>query len=99
MRRAPEIKLSESERAELMAWSRSQTLPTRQVSRAKILLFAADGQEDITIAEAVGCGRRRCARVLQAFLLGGLARLQRDAPRSGRPVKHDLQRIITLTTT
>jgi transposase len=99
MRRAPEIKLSESERAELMAWSRSQTLPTRQVSRAKILLFAADGQEDIAIAKAIGCGRRRCARVRQAFLLGGLARLQRDAPRSGRPVKHDVQRIITLTTT
>ena len=99
MRRAPEIKLSEAERAEVMAWSRSQTLPARQVSRAKILLLAADGWEDIAIAKAIGCGRRRCARVRQAFLMGGLARLERDAPRPGRPAKHDAQRIITLTTT
>jgi hypothetical protein len=51
MRRAPEIKLSEAERKELAAWSRSQTLPVRQVSRAKIVLLAADGQQDIAIAE------------------------------------------------
>ena len=43
MRRAPKIKLSEAERNELAAWSRSQILPVRQVSRARILLLAADG--------------------------------------------------------
>lgn len=99
MRRAPEIKLSEAERAELVAWSRSHTLPARQVSRAKILLLAADGAQDMDIAAAVGCGRRRCARVRQNFLQGGLQRLQRDAPRPGRPSQHDAQRIVTLTTT
>lgn len=99
MRRAPEIKLSEAERAELVAWSGSQTLPARQVSRAKILLRAAAGQQDLAIAKAVGCARQRCARVRQNFLGGGLERLRRDAPRPGRPVQHDAQRIVTLTTT
>ncbi len=99
MRRAPEIKLSEAERKELEAWSRSQTLPVRQVSRAKIVLLAADGQQDIAMAEAVGCARQRCARVRQFFLRERLAGLRRDAPRSGRPAKHDAQRIVTLTTT
>jgi transposase len=99
MRRAPEIKLSEAERGELMAWSRSQTLAVRQVSRARILLLASEGQADIAIAKVIGCVRQRCARVRQAFLQGGLKRLQRDAPRSGRPVKHDAQRIVSLTTT
>lgn len=99
MRRAPEIKLSEAERAELMAWSRSQTLPARQVSRAKILLLAADGAQDIEIAATVGCARQRCARVRRNFLHSGLERLRRDAPRPGRPVQHEAQRIVTLTTT
>lgn len=99
MRRAPEINLSEAERAELEAWSRSRTLPARQVSRAKILLLAADGAQDIAIAAAMGCARQRCARVRQNFLQGGLERLRRDAARSGRPAKHDAQRIVTLTTT
>ena len=99
MRRAPDIKLSETERAELAEWSRSRTLPARQVSAGRILLLAADGQPDIAIAEAVGCGRRRCARVRQHFLGGGLERLRRDAPRSGRPIEHDAQHILTLTTT
>lgn len=99
MRRAPDIKLSETQRAELAAWSRSRTLPARQVSAAQILLLAAEGQQDIAIAAAVGCGRQRCARVRGNFLQGGLERVRRDAPRTGRPVEHDAQRIITLTTT
>lgn len=99
MRRAPEIRLSEAERNKLTAWSRSQTLPARQVSRARILLLAAGGQEDIAIAETVGCARQRCARVRQRFLREGLEGLRRDAPRSGRPARHDAQRIVTLTTT
>src|SRR5690606_6708053 len=99
MRRAPEIKLNDAQRAELVSWSRSQTLPMRQVSRARIVLLAADGQEDIALAAAVGCARQRCARVRQRSLRDGLEGLRRDAPRSGRPVKHDAQRIVELTTT
>jgi transposase len=91
--------LSEEERAELAAWSRSQTLPVRQVSRARILLLAAAGKEDLAIAKTLGCARQRCARVRRGFLQGGLARVRQDAPRSGRPVQHDAQRIVTLTTT
>lgn len=99
MRVAPKIELSMAERAALEAWSRSRTLPARQVIRAKILLRAADGQQDVAIAAAVGCTRQRCARVRQRFLRHGLAGLRRDAPRPGRPAKHDAQRIVTLTTT
>ena len=98
MRRALEIKLNEGERKELEAWSRSRTLPARQVSGATILLLAADGAQDIAIAAAVGCARQRCARVRQRFLRRGLEGLRREAPRPGRPIKHDAQRIVTLTT-
>src|SRR5690606_5005236 len=99
MRRAPEIKLDEAQRVELVSWSRRQTSPVRQVSRARIVLLAADGQEDTALAKAVGCARQRCARVRQRFLREGVEGLRRDAPRSGRPAKHDAQRIVKLTTT
>ena len=98
MRRAPEIKLSEAQRLELLTWSRSHTLPARQVSGAKILLLAADGTEDVAVAAMLGCGRQRCARIRRRFITGGLAGICLDAPRSGRPRKHDAQRIVALTT-
>jgi len=47
------------------------------------LLLAADGQEDLAIAAAVGCARQRCARVRQRFLRGGLEGL-REVPRTAR---------------
>ena len=99
MRVAPKIELGEKDRAELETWSRSRTLPARQVGRAKILLLAADGQEDIAIAAAAGCTRQRCARVRQRFLGAGLDGVRRDAPRLGRPARRGAQRIVTLTTT
>lgn len=99
MRVAPKIELIEPRRLELGAWSRSRTRPVRQVSRARILLPAADGLADLAIAAAVGYTRQLCARVRQRFLRAGLAGVRRDAPRPGRPVQHDAQRIVTLTTT
>ncbi len=99
MRRAPVVELSETQRQELTAWTRSHTLPARQGSRAQIILRAAAGEQDIAIAAQLGCARQRCARIRQRFLEDGLAGLRRDAPRSGRPRKIDAKRIVTLTTT
>jgi hypothetical protein len=81
-------KLSGAERVELVSWNRSQTLPVRQVSRARILLLAADGQEDIAIAKAVGCARRRCTRVRQRFCAKE-SRVCGGMRRSGRPTRHE----------
>jgi transposase len=99
MRRAPAIQLNPTERTELETWSRSRTLPVRQVSCAKILLRAANGEENLAIATAVGCSRQRCARVRRRFWQGRLESVRREAPRSGRPRQHDRQHILTLTTT
>jgi transposase len=99
MRRAPAIELSETQRLELATWTRSRTLPARQVSRAQVLLRAAAGEEDIAIAAQLGCARQRCARIRQRFLADGLEGMRRDAPRSGRPPQIDAKRIVTLTTT
>ena len=98
MRIAPKIELSDADRLELEGWSRSRTLPARQVSRAKILLRAADGAQDLAIAAELGGTRQRCARVRRRYLAAGLDGLRRDAPRTGRPRLHDAQRIVALTT-
>jgi len=46
-----------AERAALEMWTRSRSLPHRQVLRAKIVLLAADGLASDVIAERLGCNR------------------------------------------
>jgi len=67
--------------------------------RARVLLLAAAGQQDLAIAATLGCSRQRCARIRLRFLAEGIDGLRRDAPRPGRPARIDTQRIVTLTTT
>ena len=98
MRKALPVNVTESDRNQLEAWRRSRTLPVRQVERARIVLRAAEGLADQAIAAEIGCSRQRCGRVRRRFRAGGFAALRREAPRSGRPLKHDRQRIVQLTT-
>lgn len=81
---AHQIELSEEERGELERVARAEKLPWREVQRAKIVLYAAEGQSDVDIAARldtsagiVGRWRRR----FHAERLEGL----RDKPRAGRP--------------
>lgn len=52
MRVAPPVVLDEQQRKILERWARSRSLPLRQVQRAKIILLAADGRQDLEIATA-----------------------------------------------
>ena len=54
MRIAPTIVLSEEEREQLRAWSRGRSTPHRLVLRARIVLEAAEGLQNKTIAAALG---------------------------------------------
>ena len=78
------IELSEQERCELERAGRSETMAFRDVQRARIVLYAADGLHDTEIAArldttagVVGKWRRRFAEQR----LEGL----KDKPRAGRP--------------
>ena len=62
MRRAVSIVLTDAEREQLQGWARSRTAPARLVSRARIVLMAADGAENIAIAEKLGLDRSIVAR-------------------------------------
>jgi len=80
------VTLADDERQQLEHRLHSGTHATRQVTRARILLKAADGWEDQAIAEALAVGRATVARLHQRFVEAGLGALA-DHPRPGMPPK------------
>ena len=85
MRIAPPITLSTEQRSLLEQQSRARSLPARQVERARIVLRAADGGQNKDIASELGITEEKVARWRRRFLIGGIAALQKDASRPGRP--------------
>jgi transposase len=83
MRIAPQITLSEEERATLIKWSRGRSTPSRTVQRANIVLLAADGHENQEIAKHLGVMKRTVGRWRTRFSVGRLAALEKDLPRGG----------------
>jgi transposase len=80
--------LSDDERQQLEQLLRSGTDTIRKVTRARILLKAAEGWEDSAIAEAFSVGRATVERLRQRFIecrLGALA----ERPRPGKQPKLD----------
>lgn len=98
MRVAPAITLDQQQRGQLQAWARGRSLPQRQVERAKIILLAATGKQDIEIAAALRIDRQKAARCRRRFLRSGMAGLVKDASRPGRPRRIDAEEIVRITT-
>src|SRR4051812_45791424 len=84
MRAAPQITLSQEQERTLQQWARGRSLPARQVERARVVLLAAAGKQDLEIAAEVGISNQKAARWRKRFLNLGLAGLEKDAPRPGR---------------
>lgn len=85
---APEIELSDEERAELERRLRAHTTPQQQAVRARILLLAAEGLPNREIGKRLGLSRNtvelwrsRFARARE----GERMQVLEDLPRSGRP--------------
>lgn len=78
------IRLSREERQVLEQRSRQYTLPYRDVVRAKIVLFAADGLENREIGERLHTPRPVVSKWRQRFYRDRLAGLE-ERPRGGRP--------------
>jgi len=84
MRVAKAITLTDGERVTLTKWSRGRSTPARLVQRAKIVLAAADGRENRTIAAELGCTRRTVGTWRTRFVKDRLPGIEHDAPRGGR---------------
>jgi transposase len=76
--------LTEDQQRALQQWARGRSLPARQVERARIVLLAPAGKQDLEIAAEVGISNQKAARWRKRFLKMGLAGLAQDAPRPGR---------------
>jgi transposase len=96
MRVAPKIILSGEQREQLDACSRSRSLPLRVVQRAQIVLLAADGKQDLEVAEALNITRQTVGRWRSRFLRLGIPGIQKDAPRPGRSKKVSASRTQTI---
>ena len=98
MRVAPTITLSAKERQTLEKLARSNTSSVRQARRAKIILLAADGNDNHTIAAQLNIGRVQVGRWRERYAQGGLAAIEQDLPRGGRKRTVDRRKIVELTT-
>ncbi len=101
MRVAPPITLSDDDRQELERWSRGRSTQARRVLRARIVLAAAEGKDNQTIAVELKTDRLLVGKWRKRFAQSGLAGIEKDAPGRGRkPVLRDaLVRKIVETTT
>lgn len=80
------VDLSDEERQSLHQLLRSGKHSSRKLTRARILLQAADGSTDEQIAHALTVGRVTVERTRQRFVEAGLAALN-DKPRPGKKPK------------
>ena len=84
MRRAIAITLDDEMKRTLVALSRSRSVSVRFVERVKVVLLAAEGKENIEIAQHLKITRQKVARWRNRFVANGLNGIEKDAPRSGR---------------
>src|SRR5919197_1780850 len=89
------VTLDNDERQQLEALLPSGTHATRKVTRARILLKAAEGWEDNAIAAALSVGRATVERLRQRFVEEGLGALE-ERPRPGTHPKLDAKAEVRL---
>jgi Winged helix-turn helix len=82
--RVTEIVLSAEERGELERVAALQKAPHRDVQRAKLVLFAADGLSNVAIAARLDMSPKNVGRWRRRFCEERVEGLQ-DKTRAGRP--------------
>ncbi|MFP5275655.1 MAG: IS630 family transposase [Acidobacteriota bacterium] len=100
MRIAAAVALNPEQRQALERMARARSMPARLVERARIVLLAADGIENKQIARRMNLTEKKTARWRSRFLAGGIAALQKDAPRPGKPRTIDVgqvKRVVEMT--
>lgn len=100
MRQAPVITLSEEERSTLESWARSRTAAARLVARAKIVLAAAKGMQNIEIADKLSIDVTVVSRWRSRFAEGRLEGITKERGQRGpKPVRQrrQVRRILETT--
>ena len=79
------IELSSDDRATLLSWVRKGTTEHRKAQRASIVLSLGDGHSIVATASSLGIHRETVSEWRDRYLSEGLAGLEHDKPRPGRP--------------
>ncbi len=101
MRVAQDIRLTKKERTTLERWLQGRRVSVRQRDRAKMVLLAADGMSNKTIAMEMSVKAHTVGRWRSRFAELRLGGIEKDLPRGGRPRSQREQlesRIIRKTT-
>src|SRR6202051_876290 len=101
MRIAPQVVLTSEQRAKLETYARGRSTQARVVLRARIVLLAGEGKQDLKIAHLLSILPRTAARWRSRFLHNGIAGLEQNAPRPGRTpsISTELVRMVIAKTT
>jgi len=83
MRQKNVVILSDEERERLLGLIGKGRTPARQVARAHVLLQAADGVGDETIAGSLHIGRATVERIRRKFVAEGIEGALKEKPRPG----------------
>ena len=84
MRVAPPVELSTEQRTALEGWANGRKTEVRVAERARVILLAAEGKQNLQIAETLSISEQKAARWRWRFLAKGLPGIEKDAPRPGR---------------
>src|SRR4029077_14379546 len=95
-RPAPALLLRDGDREELLRLTRSSRAPAGLARRARIVLLAAAGVSNTTIADGVGVSRPTVIAWRDRYQAKGIAGLH-DEDRSGRPRRIDRAKVIAVT--
>jgi transposase len=93
MRRAPDVRLTQEDRAELERWVRSPTQQQRSVERARVVLLAAEGLENQVISDRLNIPVNRVGRWRSRFAESGLAGLRDLGGRGRKRVYGSMERL------
>ena len=86
------VQLTNGQRTELEAFVTSGQKKAREITRARILLYADDGQKDMEISALLGVSRQTISSMRQKYCQDGcdsIVDILKDAPRTGRPIHID----------
>ncbi|WP_344279373.1 IS630 family transposase [Actinomadura napierensis] len=90
------LEVAEDDARELRSWVRSPSMPSGLVTRARVVLLAAEGVPNAQIARRLEVSRQTVVTWRNRYRTAGLAGLD-DRPRSGRPPVVDQAQVVVRT--
>ena len=82
------VSLTDDQRQTLEQWARGRSLPARQVERARIVLLAASGEQDIAIADQLRITNQKSGALAEALPGRGYRRPGEGRAQAGTNAEH-----------